>query len=76
METIINENLNIKIENFTQNSNKFTIILTDFDYTISKRFNLDSNEQLYSTYDFINYSKLGEKIKLNERNSELRKFTI
>ena len=77
METIINENLNIKIENFTQNSNKSnTIILTDFDYTISKRFNLDSNEQLYSTYDFINYSKLGEKIKLNERNSELRKYYL
>ena len=77
METIINENLNIKIENFTKNSNKSnTIILTDFDYTISKRFNLDSNEQLYSTYDFINYSKLGEKIKLNERNSELRKYYL
>ena len=77
METIINENLNIKIENFTQNSNKSnTIILTDFDYTISKRFNLDSNEQLYSTYDFINYSTLGEKIKLNERNSELRKYYL
>jgi hypothetical protein len=77
METIINENLNIKIENFTQNSNKSnTIILTDFDYTISKRFNLDSNEQLYSTYDFINYSTLGEKIKLNERNTELRKYYL
>ncbi len=41
METIINENLNIKIENFTNNSNKSnTIILTDFDYTISKRFKI------------------------------------
>ena len=77
METIINENLNIKIENFIKNSNKSnTIILTDFDYTISKRFNLDSNEQLFSTYDFINYSTLGEKIKLNERNTELRKYYL
>ena len=77
METIINENLNIKIENFIKNSNKSnTIILTDFDYTISKRFNLDSNEQLFSTYDFLNYSTLGEKIKLNERNTELRKYYL
>ena len=77
MENIICENLNIKIENFIKNSNKSnTIVLTDFDYTISKRFNENSNEQLYSTYDFINYSKIGEKINLNERNTELRKYYL
>ena len=77
MKNIICENLNIKIENFIKNSDKSnTIVLTDFDYTISKRFNENSNEQLYSTYDFINYSKLGEKINLNERNTELRKYYL
>ena len=77
MKNIICENLNIKIENFIKNSDKSnTIVLTDFDYTISKRFNENSNEQLYSTYDFINYSTLGEKIKLNERNTELRKYYL
>ena len=77
MKNIICENLNIKIENFIKNSDKSnTIVLTDFDYTISKRFNENSNDQLYSTYDFINYSKLGEKINLNERNTELRKYYL
>ena len=74
MDIIKNENFEIKKENFIKNSNKTnTLILTDFDYTFSKRFNKQTNEQLYSTYDFIDQSNLGKTINLTERNGELRK---
>ena len=36
-------------------------------------FNKITNEQLYSTYDFIDQSNLGKTINLTERNAELRK---
>ena len=36
-------------------------------------FNKITNEQLYSTYDFIDQSNLGKTINLTERNGELRK---
>lgn len=74
MDILINENFDIKKENFIKNSNKTnTLILTDFDYTFSKRFDKKTNVQLYSTYDFIDQSNLGKSINLTERNGELRK---
>ena len=64
-----------KKNNFIKNSNNTnTLILTDFDYTISKRYMNNNNniKEYYSTYCFIEQSDLSKKLNLLEKINELK----
>ena len=75
--TIISNEISFsnKKTNFIKNSNNSnTIILTDFDYTISKRYVNNNNNlnEYYSTYCFIEQSDLSKKINLLEKINKLK----